>query len=407
MKGVNKMGRFVVIVLDGFGIGAMDDVKEVRPKDLGSNTCAHIFEKKSELMLPNLAEMGLANALGMEFKGLPYGGKSVFGKAKLMHDGADTFFGHQEIMGTRPKRPYEGPIKKDLEAIEKLLLENDYQVRRYIGEQESFLIINECVTVADNIECDPGLAYNVTGSLDDIPFEEQLKIGKLVRSIAKVPRVITFSGRGIHLPNLLEAVEEKGEYIGVNAPKSGVYDNDYHCIHLGYGVDPTVQAPTILGKKNIPVYLLGKVADVVQNPYGVSIPMVDTKEVLEKTSEILDTIENGFICVNVQETDLSGHGQDVDKYANKLCIADQVIGEIRQKLKEDDILLVMADHGNDPTIGHPQHTRECVPILIDTKKAQKKNIGIRNTLSDVGATVCEYFSVPSPENGKSFLKEIK
>lgn len=87
----------------------------------------------------------------------------------------------------------------------------------------------------------------------------------------------------MHLQNLLDAIEEHGDYIGVNAPASGVYNNDYHCIHMGYGVDPEVQIPTILGKSGLPVLLLGKVADVVTNNYGTSIPMVDTASVLQRT----------------------------------------------------------------------------------------------------------------------------
>lgn len=398
------MGRFVVVVLDGFGVGEMPDVDKIRPQDKGANTCAHIFENKPTLSLPTLTKLGLGNIVGRDL--IPYSSEAVYGQAELMHEGADTFFGHQEIMGTKPEKPYEGPIKKDLVAIKELLIENGYAVREYVGKKERFLIVNECVTVADNIECDPGLAYNVTGALDDIPFEEQLKIGKLVRSIAKVPRVITFSGRGIHLENMLAAVEEHGEYIGVNAPKSGVYDNDYHCIHLGYGVDPEVQAPTILGKMGIPVTLLGKVADVVQNPYGESIPMVDTQAVLEETQKVIQKQENGFICVNVQETDLSGHGEDVEKYAQKLMVADQEIGKIIKELNDEDILIVMADHGNDPTIGHPHHTREKVPLMIYSKTAPQKEVGVRSTLSDVGATVCAYFEATPPQNGTSFLSEI-
>lgn len=95
------MGKFVVIVLDGFGVGAMPDVPQVRPADCGANTCVHIFERTPDLKLPNLASLGLANIVGREFPGLPFATDATFGRAELMHDGADTFFGHQEIMGTR------------------------------------------------------------------------------------------------------------------------------------------------------------------------------------------------------------------------------------------------------------------------------------------------------------------
>ena len=233
------MGKFVVIVLDGFGVGAMPDVPQVRPADCGANTCVHIFEHTPDLKLPNLASLGLANIVGREFPGLPFATDATFGRAELMHDGADTFFGHQEIMGTRPAKPFGEPICNKIELIKKTLEDAGYHVRYYTGTSgKRLLIVNEACTVADNVECDPGQAFNVTAAIDDLDFEEELKIGHLVRSVSVVPRVITFGGRGVHLQNLLDAIEEHGDYIGVNAPASGVYNNDYHCIHMGYGVDP-------------------------------------------------------------------------------------------------------------------------------------------------------------------------
>ena len=103
-------GRFVVIVLDGFGAGQMADVPEVRPADLGANTCVHIFENTPGLELPTLASLGLANAAGKEFPGLPFFPTATWGTARLIHQGADTFYGHQEIMGTAqaPHRAHPG-----------------------------------------------------------------------------------------------------------------------------------------------------------------------------------------------------------------------------------------------------------------------------------------------------------
>ena len=172
---------------------------------------------------------------------------------------------------------------------------------------------------------------------------------------------------------------------------------------MGYGVDPEVQMPTILGKSGLPVFLLGKVADVVTNNYGTSIPMVDTASVLKWTLEIVQEQETAFICTNVQETDLCGHRENVTAYADRLRVADEWIGKIREALGEDDILIVQADHGNDPTIGHPHHTREMVPLMIYSKHSMPKDIGTRKTLSDVGATAAEYFHSKAPQNGTSFL----
>lgn len=403
------MGNFLVIVLDGFGVGQMPDVPEVRPTDIGANTCVHIFETNPDLKLPNLASLGLANVVRREFPGLPSSDIATYGRSKLMHDGADTFFGHQEIMGTKPPKPKTEAIQSHIDEIASKLRDAGFKVRIYTDEKLGLrlLIVNEAVTVADNVECDPGQAWNVTAAIDDVDFGTELEIGRIVRGVAKIPRVIVFGGRQVHLPSLLSAIEIHGDLIGVNAPKSGVYVHDYHCIHMGYGVDEKVQVPYILGSHGIDVHLLGKVADVCANKFGESESIVDTAEVLNRTLEVLKSSKNTFICTNVQETDLCGHRQNSAAYADRLRVADECIGRIRQALTPDDYMIVMADHGNDPTIGHPHHTREYVPLLISYAGAKPGDIGTRDTESDVGATVADFFDVEAPQNGTSFLSLIK
>jgi phosphopentomutase len=403
------MGNFLVIVLDGFGVGQMPDVPEVRPTDIGANTCVHIFETNPDLKLPNLASLGLANVVRREFPGLPSSDIATYGRSKLMHDGADTFFGHQEIMGTKPPKPKTEAIQSHIDEIASKLRYAGFKVRIYTDKKLGLrlLIVNEAVTVADNVECDPGQAWNVTAAIDDVDFDTELEIGRIVRGVAKIPRVIVFGGRQVHLPSLLSAIEIHGDLIGVNAPKSGVYVHDYHCIHMGYGVDEKVQVPYILGSHGIDVHLLGKVADVCANKFGESESIVDTAEVLNRTLEVLKSSKNTFICTNVQETDLCGHRQNSAAYADRLRVADECIGRIRQALTPDDYMIVMADHGNDPTIGHPHHTREYVPLLISYAGAKPGTIGTRDTESDVGATVADFFDVEAPQNGTSFLSLIK
>lgn len=402
-------GKFVVVVLDGFGVGQMPDVPEVRPADLGANTCAHIFESSPGLALPNLAALGLANAVGREFDGLPFSSDATWGRGALAHQGADTFYGHQEIMGTRPPVPLIESIQGKVDEIASALTKAGFSVRLYESPESGlrFVIVNEACTVADNVECDPGQAFNVTAAIDDMDFETELEVGHIVRDIARTPRVITFGGRGVHLDNLLAAVEEHDGYIGVNAPASGVYNDDYHCIHMGYGVDEKVQVPYLLGTAGVDVHLLGKVADVCANRFGESESIVDTDAVLERTLELVNEPGSGFICANVQETDLMGHRENVPGYAEKLCVADRFIGYIRDALSPEDVLVVMADHGNDPTIGHPHHTREFVPLLISHAGAPTGCIGVRATLSDVGASVADYFDASAPQSGESFWPQIR
>ncbi len=409
-KEVMKMeqGRFIVIVLDSYGVGYMDDVLEVRPRDFGANTCKHIIDKVPYLKLENLEKLGLMNALGENYGEMKMNPEAVFGKSKLMHHGGDTFLGHQEIMGTRPVKPLIAPFSHYIDKVYDELIKEGYKVEK-IGDNIQYLWVNDCVAVADNLETDLGQVYNVTTTFQKISFEEELKIGEIVRKVVEVERVIVFGGTEATIESIKDAKEEKkGKYVGINAPKSKVYEKGYMVRHLGYGINPETQVPTILGKNNIPVVLVGKVADIVFNDKGKSfLNLVDTSRIFDITLEEMDKLEKGFIAVNIQETDLAGHAENPERYAQILKLSDGYIGKIIEKMNGNDILVVTADHGNDPTIGHSQHTRENVPILIYRKGLKAVNIGHRETMSDIGATVADYFKVEMPENGKSFLKELE
>jgi len=409
-KEVMKMeqGRFIVIVLDSYGVGYMDDVLEVRPRDFGANTCKHIIDKVPYLKLENLEKLGLMNALGENYGEMKMNPEAVFGKSKLMHHGGDTFLGHQEIMGTYPVKPLIAPFSHYIDKVYDELIKEGYKVEK-IGDNIQYLWVNDCVAVADNLETDLGQVYNVTTTFQKISFEEELKIGEIVRKVVEVERVIVFGGTEATIESIKAAKEEKeGKYVGINAPKSKVYEKGYMVRHLGYGINPETQVPTILGKNNIPVVLVGKVADIVFNDKGKSfLNLVDTSRIFDITLEEMDKLEKGFIAVNIQETDLAGHAENPERYAQILKLSDGYIGKIMEKMNKNDILVVTADHGNDPTIGHSQHTRENVPILIYRKGLKSVNIGHRETMSDIGATAADYFKVKMPENGKSFLEELE
>ncbi len=403
----NLRGRFILIILDSYGIGYMEDVLKERPRDFGANTCMHIIDENPELKLETLEKLGIMNALGKDYGLMKKNDKANFGIAKLMHHGGDTFLGHQEIMGTKPEKPLIAPFSHYIEEVYKALLKKRYKVEK-IGDKIQYLWVNDCVAIGDNLETDLGQVYNVTTSFKEITFEKELEIAKIVREIVHVERVIAFGGTEATVESIKEAAEEKLEkYIGINAPKSKVYEKGYMVRHLGYGIDPETQIPTILGKNGIDVTLIGKVADIVFNDEGKNfLNLVDTETIFNITLTEMDKMSSGLIAVNIQETDLAGHAQDSRKYAKILKLSDNYIDKIIKKMKEEDILIVTADHGNDPTIGHSQHTREYVPILIYKKELEGKNIGVRETLSDIGATISDYFGVNSPENGKSFLEDL-
>lgn len=383
----------------------MEDVPEVRPHDIGSNTALHIIEKVPKIKIPTLVELGLMNTIGKNIDSLKMNPNANIGRSELMHHGADSFLGHQEIMGTHPPVPLNQAFSEVIDEVESALLKEGYHVKRYPETNKpQILIVNDRVTVGDNLETDLGQVFNVSGALDLITFYELRKIGQVVRDTVKVSRVITFGGEGIDLSNLLGAHKViEGTYSGVDAPESGVYKQGYQVVHMGYGIDPNVQIQSILDKHHIPVVLGGKVADIIQTQKGELYPGVDTQMLFEQFIDRVKNIDHGFFCLNVQETDLAGHAENPEQYAHILEIADRSINELIQLLNQGDILVVTADHGNDPTIGHSQHTREYVPLLIASPDIESRNIGIRNTMSDTAGTVADYFNVEAPQDGKSYL----
>ena len=400
--------RFIVIVLDGFGMGATKDAYIKRPGDEKACTIGSILKDHPDLKLPNLEKLGLMNAYGHESDLMKFNPKANYGKSELMHFGADTFMGHQEIMGSIPKDPEMVPFQKKVDIVAKHLKDAGHKVDIINRDGLRYVVVDDYCTVADNLEADLGMCYNVTAPLDYLPFDKELAIARKVREVVTVGRVVVFGGTGNNMDDLYAAEEIKeGKYIGIASAKSKSYDQGYQCLHLGYGIDPNVQAPTILTRNGIDCTLIGKVADIVHNEKGTSISCVPTAECMDLTYEAMKKMEEGFICTNIQETDLAGHSQSSTRYREILEIADSKLPLILNEMKDDDLLVIMADHGNDPNIGHSKHTRENVPLLIKYKDLEGRQIGLRHTLSDVGASVCDYFNVEAPAHGTSFLDLLK
>ena len=400
------MNKFVVIVIDSFGVGAMDDVALVRPEDLGANTCGNILRRCPTLRLPVLERLGLINALGGPVNVMNIDSQANAGCALLRHQGADSFMGHQEIMGTEPAIPLREAFSQIITPLVRTLEQHGHQIERLrVGENQAVLWVDDAVAIGDNLETDCGLVYNVTADLTRIPFDEVLAIGALVRGVARVGRVIIFGGTGTSTAQIKAAATlRENKYAGIDTPLSGVYRHGFQVVHSGYGVDPSSQVPACLARLQVPVSLVGKVADIVAHPGGENLGgIVDSGEIMHLTRKEISRPGPRFICTNIQETDLAGHAQDVDWYADRLTLVDSYLGHILAQLGHDDMLVVMADHGNDPTIGHARHTREQVPLLVWRSGCHGVNLGIRQTLADVGATVCDAWNATAPQSGTSFL----
>lgn len=400
------MKRAILLVVDSLGVGYMEDVRESRPQDLGANTFKHLLDRADRVEIPNFERLGI-NKLLNHPRLARMDNMASYGVLNLAHFGADSYVGHQEIMGSRPKKPLLKPFAYFRDEVIEKLRDEGHKVT-IPDDKKPYIVVDKLVVVADNIETDYGQIYNVTAPLDYISFDKVLDIGQKVRSVVKVNRVIALGGSGVDIEGILASIETREDGLtGVNSPRSGVYKKDYESRHLGYGINPEKQISTILSRNDYQLSLIGKMQDVIEVRKATRTPAVDTQKVMEAIIDSMDSMEEGLIAATVQETDLAGHSQDVERYMEKLMIVDKYVGKIMDKMAGEDILLITADHGNDPTIGFSQHTREKTFVLAYGKQLKRADLGERPSLSDLAATIADYFKVETTENGHSFLDLIK
>ncbi|WP_210366132.1 phosphopentomutase [Bacillus sp. REN3] len=395
------MGKLILLVIDSFGIGAMEDCAEFNPHDCRANTYKHIRETVDHLNIPVMYNLGLGTLVDGKIPP-----RTAYGRSKLAHHGADTYLGHQEIAGSCPKQSTKRLMKDIHENLASALRSEGYEIAYPWKDRPVFTVDNAAV-VGDNLESSLGNIINICADFNKMPFDKLKKVGKIVRENVDTSRVIAYGSPRTSIDHILSVVKEKhpGQW-GVDSPKAKVYGDGYNVYHMGYGVNIDGQFPMIASRHGLKVYRIGKTADVLHGE-GPAFPLVETKEVLGKLKEAYkeETGDAAFL-VNVQESDLAGHSEDPRWYAEILNYTDAWLAGFIPEMEEDDLIIIMADHGNDPTIGHSNHTREYVPIMITGRKVRQKNIGTRTTMADVGATMSDYFGLPATDQGESFLEGV-
>ena len=396
--------RVILLVLDGLGIGEMPDVSADRPQDKDANTLRTLVQNVSHLNLDNLLKLGLGHIASLERFDVPVSSPlASYGRSRLAHKGADSYLGHQEIMGTIPLPPITTLMTQVGDQLETQLTSRGHAVRRPLADR-SLLLVDEAVVVGDNLEADPGLIINLTVATDLIDFEEALRIGRIVRESVTVSRVIVFGGRGINTDDILSHVERRGNgQIGVDSPSLGVYNRDLRVQHWGYGVDPDQQAASILSRAGIPVILLGKMADLIVCPGAIRNPVVPTSQIMRTLLHSYLNSRQGLIAATVQETDLAAHEGDLTRLACVLEEVDKGLGALLPEIAKGDVLIICADHGNDPQKDTGLHTREETPLLVYQEGQPSKSLGVRDTLADIGATITYLFSAPPTQNGSIII----
>lgn len=382
--------RIFCIVLDSVGIGALPDANRYR--DEGANTLGHIAERVG-LHLPHLAEMGLGNIAPMKGIGPVPKPTAHYGKMAEVSVGKDTTTGHWELMGLR----VEIPFKTYPNGFPQGLIEAFEQAtgRRVIGNKPASgtAIIEELGN--EQMETGAWIVYTSADSVfqiaaheEVIPLDELYRACEIARELTLKPEYAV--GRVIARP-----------YIG----KPGAFERTAN--RRDFSVKPP--KPTVMNRlleAGYEVLAIGKISDIFAGE-GIteSIHTVSNQHGVEATLEAMKRDFQGLSFTNLVDFDSKyGHRRDPEGYKKALEEFDARIPELRSRLKPDDLLIITADHGNDPTYHGTDHTREYVPLLVYHPSIHAgKDLGIRSTFADVAATIADNFEVQNPEHGESFL----
>lgn len=386
-----KFKRVFLIVCDSLGVGEAIDAESYGDK--GCNTLKHINEKRN-LFIPNLKKLGFLETITMN----KFDSDAYYTYAKPLNPGKDTLAGHYEMMGIRlvtPFRTFSNGFPKEL------IDEIEYKIKRKIignvkasgtdiikelGEQEiqtGSLIV---YTSSDSV-------LQVAAHEKIIPLDVLYKYCEIIREITlknewKVGRVIARPFVGNNSSNF-KRTENRRDF-AINPPEKSVLDS--------------------LKDNGYNVISIGKIFDIF-NGSGITkrITSSNNKEGIDKLIDIMDKNFTGLCFVNLNDFDtLYGHRRNIDGYADSIEALDVEIPVILNNLKTDDLLIITADHGNDPTFNGTDHTKENVPVIVYSRVFKEpKKLQPLESFADIGATIADNFEVNKPNMGRSFLEELK
>ncbi|HWN10186.1 MAG TPA: phosphopentomutase [Pyrinomonadaceae bacterium] len=387
-----RFNRIVLIVLDGAGIGAMPDAPEWG--DAGSDTLGHILESRA-VSLPNLQRYGLGNIRRLVNVPPLVQPEGSYGRCTLKSNGKDTTTGHWEMAGIVLEQAFPTYPNGFPSSI----------LDRFISETKVPGVLGNFAASGTEIIKDLGAEHVATGkpivytSADSvfqiaaheetIPLDRLYEICEIARRILdgehKVGRVIArpFLGE----PGNFFRTENRHDY-AVQPPRANLLP--------------------ALADADLDVVCIGKIASIYDS-LGVTedLKAKNNQQTIDQTIHALVQDTRGLIFSNLVDFDmLYGHRRDTEGYARALEHFDASLPAIEAAMWEGDLMILTADHGNDPTFPGSDHTREYVPLLVYGKKARAGvDLGTRGSLSDIGQTIAENFGLKLAE-GESFLREV-
>lgn len=379
--------------MDGVGIGALPDAKKYG--DAGSHTLRHIAERIGGLKLPTLEKLGLGAVSKIPGVGVPKKLIGSYGKMREVSPGKDTSTGHWEIAGIHLKKAFptfpNGFPKKIIDAFVretgvKGILGNKAasgtEIIKELGEEHLRTTYPIVYTSADSV-------FQIACHEKIFPLTELYRICEIARRLCDeygIGRVIArpFSG------------ETAGTF------QRTPYRKDY-VLELP---EPTVLDALL--RASIEVIGIGKIEDIYHGQ-GISRSKKtkSNDEGMLVTSDEFQKLKRGVVFANLVDFDmLYGHRNDVSGFARALESFDRQLSDLIGLCRKDGMIMVTADHGNDPTHPGTDHTREYVPLLVYAPEAKSKNLKIRKTFSDIGQTLADIFHLKPLKHGKSFLRGI-
>lgn len=362
--------RVFLTVLDSAGIGAMPDWRDYDPEP--GDTLVNVAKANGGLNLPNCKSLGLGNIrpiLGIDPVERPIG---AYGKAPLTTCGKDTTAGHWEMMGIVLEQQFpvfpEGFPDDFVEDLERefgleILCNRPYSGTAVIEDYGE-----------EHLKTRKPIVYTSADSVLQIACHEDLYSHEdLYLLCEKARRLCT----GDYAVGRVIARPFKGELHHFERTK---YRKDFSLL------PPKPNYLTALAERSIPTWGIGKIGDIfAMEGLQYSLPVKGNPLCIQETLRLMDEEREGFFFVNLVDFDmLYGHRNDAAGYGAALMDFDRSLGEMLSRLREDDLLMVVADHGNDPTSESTDHNREYVPILM--AGAGERNLGIRRTMADIGAT---------------------
>ncbi|HMJ17388.1 MAG TPA: phosphopentomutase [Gemmatimonadaceae bacterium] len=385
------MRRAVILILDGVGIGEAPDAAAYG--DAGSDTLGNVARACGGLKLPRLERFGLGNIRpldGLERRGDAAG---AWGMMRPASAGKDSTAGHWEIAGVHLERPFPTfPNGFPQELIENFARQTG---RGVIGN-----VVGSGTDVIDRY----GDEHRATGKW--IVYTSADSVFQIAADEATVPLTELYSGCEIARSILKPPYDVSRVIARPFAGTSGSYKRTAN--RRDYSIEPPAETLLdALATAGVPRGGVGKVDDLFAGRSITSKHTASNAEGIRGIKEWLSTAESGLLFANLVDFDqLFGHRNDVAGFYGALREFDAALPSITSRLKEDDLLFITADHGNDPTTPSTDHARERVPLLVGGMRVVPRDLGERETFSDLGATVAEWFALSFRGRGKSFLSEL-